>query len=451
MRTYIQKLRKYSLTSRRMAFSLLVGLAHNAAAVNGDKVVVDLFTEPQVASDVVEGGAGDFQSTGTGIPSILGGQRDIFVNALSGTNDVNGNDVCDVGDKCAVMSISSGTLRFNNDTGVTGEGIVQWDGDDQDIALVPDGLGGFDLTAGGTASGLEFTIDEADQTFVFTIEAYTDATHFTIFTIQSSVVAPGFPITRTIPFTVFEETDFCGDPGATGDPQILNVECGGTPENPQTADLSNLGALQVQLNLPDENQMRTVALDLKIQEIVAPKEEEDGQGRVSPTGTTCEDFVNDDPDSILESFDMRVRSGSVFNVTPGAAFYFTRFDFDPSSSDFIVDIVQSSTGGPDYEMDLTTWQLFEVVATDTGFECEIITQDSFADPTLTDQTLDFTGLGLPSGEYAMRIRMNPKSIEGETDPGSDLTNNFQTLLDGNLVDQDPDGVLLDRNVQGGGP
>jgi hypothetical protein len=426
------------------SFALIGAYSHTAVA---ETLAIDLFTAGQVAADVANGGAGDSQSTATGIISILGGQRDINANVISGSTDDFGTaGLCDVGDSCATLIAAGSNLRFNNETGVVGSAIIQWDGDDQDITLNPTGLGGFDMTVGGRASALDFEVQISDQAFVFTIEAYTDATHYMKYTIASTLVAEGFPVTRTIPYFVFETPAFCGNPGATGDPQILAVECG----SGGVADFTNLGALQVQLNVPDpDTGTRTTALDMIIGDIEAPLEDCcEGEGTVAPTGATCEDFVNNRPlvsgglPLNLASFDMTVDKGKIFNVSnPGAAFYFTRFD---ASGDIEVDIIQDSTGGPDYEMDLTSWQLFSITDDGTGsgdLACDVIEQDNHTRGTDLGP-LGFTGLN--PAEYAMRIRMDPKSLKGEVDPGDNLTNDFTTFVDGFEVDSDPDGVVLER-------
>lgn len=443
----IKKARK--IATVRVLASSLVFIGAYSQGVVADTLAIDLFTAGQVAADVANGGAGDSQSTATGIISILGGQRDINANVISGSTDDSGTaGVCDVGDSCSTLVAAGSTLAFNNETGVVGSAVIQWDGDDQNITLNPIGLGGFDMTVGGRASALDFDVKISDQAFVFTIEAYTDATHYMKYTIASTLVNEGFPITRTIPYFVFETPAFCGNPGATGDAQILAVECG----SDGVADFTNLGALQVQLNVPDpDTGTRTTALDMIIGDIEVPLEDCcEGEGTVAPTGATCEDFVNNRPlvsgglPLNLASFNMTIdtRKGEIFNVSnPGAAFYFTRFD---ASGDIEVDIVQDSTGGDDYEMDLTSWQLFSITDDGTGsgdLACDVIEQDTRTSGTDLGP-LPFTGLS--PAEYAMRIRMDPKSLKGETDPGDNLINDFTTFVNFVEVDSDPDGVVLER-------
>jgi len=443
--------------------ALLAGTTQTA--VSAVPVVIDLFSTQQVAADVVDGGSGDSQSTATGLADILGGQRDINANALSGAKDYIGDGVCQSGELCSVMSISNGSASFSNDVLVFAEGTLQWDGPDQNIALVPDGLGGVDLTAGGTANGFVFSVLFSDHDWYFTIEAHTDATHFTKFLLKATAhnqdTAPetGYPdpLPRFIPFAPFETPGLCGfvnpDPDADGDFKgVVSVECGSAG----VVDLSHLGALQIRLNtgVPSLGAIGPIgpqeALDVTITAIIAPTE--DGDGRIAPTGTTCEDFVNrrettsDGLPVNLPSFDMQVKNGEIFNVSnPGAAFYFTRFLAD---GDTTVDIVQTSDAGEAYEMPLLGWQLFAIVDEgDTGLVCSLMQQGDLPNeyssgPEDGDATIP---LGtLPEGEYAMRIRMDPKALKGLNDPLDDVHNDFATEIGGSQVDHDPDGVLLER-------
>ena len=86
------------------------------------------------------------------------------------------------------MVISGGALQFSNDAvglpGVTGTGLVQWDGTDNSIALDPTGLGGINLRSDGSDAFI-FTVLNSDPDFQFVIEAYTDADTWTRVTIEA--------------------------------------------------------------------------------------------------------------------------------------------------------------------------------------------------------------------------------------------------------------------------
>jgi len=441
--------------SAGLLVSSLALLGAHSTTVVAENLAIDLFESFQVVSDVANGGAGQSASTWTGIDSILGGQRDINASTWAGgVNNVGDSAVCDTGDACTSLTAGGGVISLNIDTSVFGSATIQWDGGDQDILLVHDGLGGLDVTDGGRGSALDFTIIESDHGFAFTIEAYTNATSYVKYTLESTEVLAGSPEIVELPFALFEETlatGYCDGTVLLPD-QVLEIECG--PDG--YADFGNLGALQVQINVPHPNGSgRAEALDVEVGDIEVPLEDCcDGGGSVAPTGATCDDFVNNDPIVLLDGIDMTVgepkgRSNGlvITNMSdPGAAFYFTRFT---TSGDPTVGILQNSSGGPSYEMDLTGWNLYSVEedTVNGGLICSSIENLSFKGPNAgeVDTNIDIQfSETLPLGDYAMRIRINPKSIIGEVDPTNSLINNFTTTIQNVEVDSDPDGILLER-------
>jgi len=444
--------------SAGLLVSSLALLGAHSTTVVAENLAIDLFESFQVVSDVANGGAGQSASTWTGIDSILGGQRDINASTWAGgVNNVGDSAVCDTGDACTSLTAGGGVISLNIDTSVFGSATIQWDGGDQDILLVHDGLGGLDVTDGGRGSALDFTIIESDHGFAFTIEAYTNATSYVKYTLESTEVLAGSPEIVELPFALFEETlatGYCDGTVPLPD-QVLEIECG--PDG--YADFGNLGALQVQINVPHpDGSGRAEALDVEVGDIEVPLEDCcDGGGSVAPTGATCDDFVNNDPIVLLDGIDMTVdypkRNGQEMVVTnmsnPGAAFYFTRFQ----ASGTPTVVIQQSTSGLEslgaYEMDLTGWQLFSVEedTVNGGLMCDNIEGLSFkgknAGMVDTDLQITFSE-ALPAGDYAMRIRIDPKSIIGELDPGDDVLNGFKTIIGPNTVDSDPDGILLER-------
>ncbi|WP_347259245.1 PEP-CTERM sorting domain-containing protein [Methylocaldum sp.] len=241
---------------------------------------VDLFSEGnQSAIDTTSGaawngdsttlpGTGVASSTGTGLSTVLGGQRDIWANCITGCDDT-------VSRSLAV--VSGGQFRFSNDSGVTGEAIVQWDGNDQDIALNTTGLGGFDLTSGGTIHAFQLTTIESDLGWFFRIEAFTDDDEWTKITLAATCVDASGPLdpgcvpsphTSTIPFAAFMDGSLCGFTGTSPYVDgVVAIECG----SGGTANLANLGALQVALNTGDDvaggSAPRTANLDLRLDSV----------------------------------------------------------------------------------------------------------------------------------------------------------------------------------------
>ncbi|HYE34700.1 PEP-CTERM sorting domain-containing protein [Methylocaldum sp.] len=247
-------------------------LALSTTAYGG---TVDLFTEgDQAAIDGTNGTAGVLadgasSSTGTGLSTVLGGQRDIWANCLSG---------CDGVTALSAVAVTGGQFKFSNGAGVTGEGLVQWDGSDLSTALDVTGLGGFDLTLGGSVNSFLLTTIESDLGWFFRIEAYTDADHWTKITLAATCVDASGPLdpgcvpsphVSTIPFAAFINSGLCGFTGTSPYVDgVVAIECAA---GNQTADLTNLGALQVALNTSDAvaggSTPRTTNLDLRLDSV----------------------------------------------------------------------------------------------------------------------------------------------------------------------------------------
>lgn len=241
---------------------------------------VDLFSEgDQFAIDTTSGaawngdsttlpGTGVASSTGTGLSTVLGGQRDIWANCITG---------CDNTVSRSSAVVSGGQFSFSNDSGVTGEAIVQWDGNDQDIALNTTGLGGTDLTLGGTVNAFQLTTIESDLGWFFRIEAFTDDDEWTKITLAATCVDASGPVdpgcepsphTSTIPFAAFMDGSLCGFTGTSPYVDgVVAIECG----SGGTANLAKLGALQVALNTGDDvaggSAPRTANLDLRLDSV----------------------------------------------------------------------------------------------------------------------------------------------------------------------------------------
>ena len=234
----------------------LLAVSMSASAYN-----IDLFTAFQSAGDSVLG-EGNFATNATSTNtldagSIIGTERDIQVDCITNCVDQGTTGTHEIGDLGTTMVITGGALQFSNDAsgieGVTGTGLVQWDGTDNNIALDADGLGGIDLRGDGS-SAFVFTVLNADLDFEFIIEAYTDDDEWTRVTIAATVDG-GFPETRIIQFASLENALLCGQ-GPLGN-GVLLIECG----SGGNFNASNTGAFQVLLNTSDPG---TAEVDLAI-------------------------------------------------------------------------------------------------------------------------------------------------------------------------------------------
>jgi hypothetical protein len=180
-------------------------------------------------------------------------------------------------------------------------------------------------------------------------------------------------------------------------------------------------------------------------------------GRIAPTGTTTQQFIDfafngtagdpgDDGDFADGGFNYTASGGKITNVSgPGAAFYFTFFT--APSNNFNVQVVQDAVGlGPQYEMDLTTLQVLEVVGSPPNATGNVLAGNidipDATDPLVNLNGASLGGINLTGKLLVLRWRIDPKSIQGEADPGVTYTLNFSTEVNGLQVDQDPDGILV---------
>lgn len=219
---------------------LTAGAAALAISFGAQAGTVDLFTTdqgPYVDNTPTAGDTGLVITSGVGGSvttaglDILGTNRDMFVSLIG-----NGG----VGTRDVTMAVGGGVLDFSVDTLAQGRGQIQWDGvTDQTAAIDYTGLGGADLTEGGTLNAFALDILFSDGGFNFEVTAYSSATSWTSISFVST--AHAVPTTTTIPFAAFMNPALCGVPNPA--PGVLLVSCGAT-----LADLSNLGALVVDLD-----------------------------------------------------------------------------------------------------------------------------------------------------------------------------------------------------------
>lgn len=224
-----------------------------AASMSASAGWIDLFTTAQIVSDNQNGGTGNSSSvTDASIPSsILGTERDVLVNAISGATDTVANGVCDVGELCSVVSIGGGLLNFSNTSPVVGEALVQWDGVDGNMTLNPTGLA-TDLTQGGTVSAFQYTVNDSDANWAFGLNVYSSATQWTKVILAATKVNQGSPEQRTIQFASLSNNFFCGHVAGTGTEiaaltaaGVLSVTCGTSG----AVNFTNFGAMEIALNI----------------------------------------------------------------------------------------------------------------------------------------------------------------------------------------------------------
>lgn len=143
-----------------IAMIVAIGLIGGAAAIGqAAPVSIDDFdTPPHSVNDSSDDGSavvdqapnsGDLAS-----PDPLGGYRDISVNLIEQTEGSDSSEVA------VNPNGASSDLRVSNDEGARSYAGVQWDGDDGpgSEAIDMTGLGGLDLTGGGTNDRINVTV-----------------------------------------------------------------------------------------------------------------------------------------------------------------------------------------------------------------------------------------------------------------------------------------------------
>jgi hypothetical protein len=233
---------------------LIAGCVAAAMSSGANALIVDLFSTNQgphsdttpTAGDtgvVITGGVGS--SVGALDPTILGGNRDLYVSLLD-NGGVNTREVS--------IGVAGGVLDFSVDTLTRGRGQIQWDGAENTEAIDFTGLGGINF---GTAGSFELGILFSDGGFNFEITIYTDAANFTRISFVSTAHAT--PTTTFIPLAAFGNPALCGSVNPA--PGVLSVTCGA---GNATADLANVGALVVDL----DRFGGTTAIDLTLDSII---------------------------------------------------------------------------------------------------------------------------------------------------------------------------------------
>lgn len=121
-------------------------------------VLIDDFNGSQRVLDLSTGIAPMFSEVAD--PGVLGGFRDALAD-----NDEDAVDATEV-------RIENGILSFSNIAGRSGLGTITYDGNDNSADVDTDGLGGFDLTFGGTGTGFIYEVILADAQLDFEVIAY---------------------------------------------------------------------------------------------------------------------------------------------------------------------------------------------------------------------------------------------------------------------------------------
>jgi uncharacterized repeat protein (TIGR01451 family) len=105
--------------------------------------------------------------------------------------------------------VSSGFFSYSQDATIAGVGTLQWDGADGSAAIAPTGLGGVDLTAGGSQDALRLAVFFDDLPADVTLRVHSDAGNVSSF----SITLPGLIFSNAdfaIPFSAFSASAGAG-------------------------------------------------------------------------------------------------------------------------------------------------------------------------------------------------------------------------------------------------
>jgi hypothetical protein len=177
-----------------LVLALLFALTVHAAAMTVDSFdegAQSVEANPVVATD------GDALA----VPGIFGGERDVFAQYISGPRRVN----------LDADLFNSNDLSFSTGSSTMGAGLVVWDGADGDaFALDTNGLGGLDLTDGGTNNGFQLLIGFADGDIDLRLTVLSDtwATEY-VLPVRTNIGGAGAAF--FIPFSDFTDTSGTSD------------------------------------------------------------------------------------------------------------------------------------------------------------------------------------------------------------------------------------------------
>ena len=126
-------------------------------------------------------------------PTVIGGERDIILTALSGPQG-----------RVLTCGVSDGFFTLATPNGATGRAVIQYDGQDASAQFNTNGLGGLDLTA-NQATGFAFNAT-SDLPTNFTLTVYSTGNKFgSVFkSVSGSVLTDSY----LIPFSEFTNVDF---------------------------------------------------------------------------------------------------------------------------------------------------------------------------------------------------------------------------------------------------
>jgi hypothetical protein len=243
--------------AKSAAAALIAGVSFAASAT----LVIDDFTlqqglNPNLLKDSTTDGIGKWSSVSPGA-GILGGERDLFITALT-------TDGFDAG---VGVNVSGGLLKYSTDTGASGRSIIKWDGTQNSLtsgtvqaateaafnSTLTMGLGGLNLTDFGNA--FKIRVKESDLGFDFALAVYSSLTDYSILVLEAVAHTNFNPDSSPITFADFAgPTGWVGAPGASAFRQTFGAGANFANVNAMTATINFSGSTaEIDLQIDSAN------------------------------------------------------------------------------------------------------------------------------------------------------------------------------------------------------
>ena len=166
-------------------------------------------------------------------------------------------------------------------------------------------------------------------------------------------------------------------------------------------------------------------------------------GNLFHTGTTCDQFLGNDPPSGLAGVEINqvnysVKGGKISQLDPGVFFYFT--EITATGTSLVATIEQTPPAG----MDPFAIQNASNVRV---FDSDCNAYSNFSISSLANGDVTVTINGTTAGDsYVISVKYETSSLKGDTPPLTDPSApwNWATIVGGLTVDSDPDGIVLKR-------
>jgi len=147
---------------------------------------------------------------------ILGGERDALLSVLSGLGSA----------QAVAFDLGGGNdkLYYSQDALIFSQVTLTYDGTDGSGGLDPDGLGGFDLTGGGTEYGFEVGVGFMDSPFTIEMTVYDASNSQGLKWSRETITVAGpifSPTALTLPYGHFGDAP--GEVGPNGPASFNNV------------------------------------------------------------------------------------------------------------------------------------------------------------------------------------------------------------------------------------